>query len=696
MGAFGDFAQMYFDKGIDVIPVKGKIPFVKDWPNVDFSDCITRYAASNIGLKTGKYSNIIAIDIDAIDKEIQKKICALLPPIFSGKKGNPKKIGTYFFQYNGEKNEKIGGQVELLSTGNQTVLPPSKHPNFDLNFEWLGRGLLEIDTDDLPLLPKEFLPAVRSLLGKDTQTEEIIKSDGSRCNHNSHTKLSQMLVAKIMEGETIDTITKELLSYDENINPYISYFVCPSRKEWKTKDRNYNCLNFIMQGYKSHLNKGTISTVIITREEITFDFEEKKEKRKYKKLPHLRGIAQEMFEHVYNNSPIPRSQFAFASAISAMSVILGNKIRHKHIYPNLYTLMLAPSGFGKDAPLRFPQDLITASKVLRDMKLLGECHPSSDSAIMMNLPLQKVRIDIIDEADILFSAINDKRNSFLSKMADVYATLYTSTGRLFAGKNLATRKNDKNTMGNIGMCHSPYVTLLGAMTIAAFQDSFTPQTIEKGLGARFLYFIETKRKRARNVNASADVPMSFVNFAEMWQKQGPLLTLEAAEAVTVPQIDITDNASKQLDEYNDLLEKEKERIDLDCKAYSIYNRAFPTLVKIAQIDACSIDRYNVHPRLTKDSIDWAYNFVTVYLSNMHDFIEGNVSQNLVESRSNKVLEIIRNHPTGISRSHLTQRTRFLKSKERHEVLQDLIESGNIKKELLGASGKKSGLFKICN
>ena len=60
---------------------------------------------------------------------------------------------TLFFSYNGEVNRtfKKSGQtvLEILSTGRQTVLPPSLHPN-GMFYVWEGESLLSTPRSDIP------------------------------------------------------------------------------------------------------------------------------------------------------------------------------------------------------------------------------------------------------------------------------------------------------------------------------------------------------------------------------------------------------------------------------------------------------------------------------------------------------------------------------------------------------------------
>ena len=115
---FAENAHKYINNGYSVIPVKyaEKRPVIKNWtqysqklPTVDEIDTWTRQQY-NIGLCTGKLSNIIAIDLDNDIDGIHNTICSLLPktPVIKyGAKGC-----TNFYRYNGEisKTLKYKGQ----------------------------------------------------------------------------------------------------------------------------------------------------------------------------------------------------------------------------------------------------------------------------------------------------------------------------------------------------------------------------------------------------------------------------------------------------------------------------------------------------------------------------------------------------------------------------------------------------------
>jgi hypothetical protein len=87
------------------------------------------FPTSNIGLPLGGASKIVGVDIDTDDPILLERIKKILPTSIVRKKGA--KGETAFFRYAGHTSRKFRlhpqGKpiVELLSDGNQTVLPGS-------------------------------------------------------------------------------------------------------------------------------------------------------------------------------------------------------------------------------------------------------------------------------------------------------------------------------------------------------------------------------------------------------------------------------------------------------------------------------------------------------------------------------------------------------------------------------------------
>lgn len=672
--------NLFFDAELPIVPLKGKRPFINDWINKEFEESEV-YHNCNLGLKTGEVSGIICVDIDVTSDSAKKEIYAQLPPLYCGKTGDRDKGINYFFKYNGEASRAFEG-VDILSCGKQTVLPPSMHNN-GYNYEWVHCSLTTIDIDSLPDLPSSFIEWCEENLTKSgAVTNTMIKSDGSRCNHGSHDTLSRALVAKIADQKHLEVIVEEMLQYDSELNSLISYFLCPSRKEWKIADRKINCTTFVTSAIESFVKKG--NSYNPTTAVVTFNLDTKiTDKKERKKFPHMRGIAQVMFTEIYAGSTKQRSRFALASALSTISVLIGNKIRIGNIHPNLYTLIIAKSGEGKDVPLKYANRVLFASGL---KNLIGQANPASDSGILMTLSNENPkRLDTVDEADQMFATIGASNSPWGSKMADVYASLYTSCGEYYAGKVTAANKGKK-----LGECDNPFISIIAAMTPKAFTQSFTTSIIEKGLGARFLYFIDESVKKNTAKFSTIPIDARIIDFAKQWNDEAEK---PPSFSNSIPEMVITPKAKELLIICNDTIENMKLHIKETDKMLPIYNRMYVSLVKLAIIDACSVH----YPReglpvLDVESIIWAQEFMVVYHQNMKEFIEFNVSENGTEYSRNLVLRPLAKADKGMTKTELYKATRSLNAMQRKQILIELCENEQVFKIEQETNGRKKTLY----
>lgn len=168
---YGDNAPRYFERGLPVIPLRGKAPIVEKWQR--FTDSmptegeqkamIAQYGNCNMGLPLGKQSGCIALDIDSeFDAEI-KLIDSLVPQspwVRVGRKGK-----VLMFKYNGESTFRIKDATgrticELLASKVQVALPPSIHPETHKPYV-ANCELLDV-LDKLPILPKDIEETLRN------------------------------------------------------------------------------------------------------------------------------------------------------------------------------------------------------------------------------------------------------------------------------------------------------------------------------------------------------------------------------------------------------------------------------------------------------------------------------------------------------------------------------------------------------
>lgn len=689
LNIFHKYAPKYFDIGYRpfcTIP-KSKIPITKGRSFETYSYLSEMKSApdsSNIGIGVGKEFGIIALDLDTPDEffetELEKQIEDMLPKSDYCRVGKPGRK-LYFFKYKNEENYASVNHngkkwFELLTNNRFVVVPPSIHPDTNAPYYWTDKNLLETHLDDLPEMNVniyDIFSNIENLLEKNLKTDKSVKIVSGR-----NDKLKEVVTAKLYESKDFASIISEAVEFDINhSSPHL--FSDPTEFKGET-DPQINALFFVTNIYKS-LNKNRPKLnigndfkfeIIETPKKQALEIDYKKEK-----LPKFRGIAQDMFEYIYATSPVPRTRFAVASTIATMGTILSNRVKCLNIHPNFYALITALSGGGKEVPLKFPYALFTEASC---KDLIGGA-PESDSGILNGLSKQNTRLDVFDEASKLFYMMNDTKNLYAGKMADQYASLYTSSGKYFPGKTLKE--------GKIGECFSPCVNLLCALTVSDFQKSFSIDLLSKGIGGRFLFFPDTEYKDIKE-SLIAPIPQSIVDYCYNMRSAINKRTVNFDEKNQSIDLKISANVKKQ---HLDIGNKYRRMGNQDIPMLEpIYNRAIETIMKMAILDSMSIQKT---PEVTQDNLDWAVNWFECYMASLSLFLNHNLFSSKQQMIEQGLIDLIRSSGSnGISirdilRSALARRN-YLQKKELRLYLENMEEKEYIlisKKSSSNPSGK---------
>jgi hypothetical protein len=239
MGIFSVWAPNYHDLGLSVIPVlpDHKRPALKDWSKYcdvlptenEVAKWCNNYKDYNIGLCMGKASGIIAFDFDydydlirstikdpatfyADKRFIENELLThYLPETPCAKKG--KKGWTRFYRFNGELNMSVkrnGVQLfDLLSSGRQTVIPPSIHKDTGKAYTWLDENIEDVDIESLPFINYELIQefAYRYSDGKDKSFKK-----------SRHGKVFTYACSILDLTENDSEVISEMIAFDQKEN----------------------------------------------------------------------------------------------------------------------------------------------------------------------------------------------------------------------------------------------------------------------------------------------------------------------------------------------------------------------------------------------------------------------------------------------------------------------------------------------
>lgn len=674
------YIESLINAGLNILPVKGKRPFIKDWYHKDFTEDWELYDWSKgVGLKCGEASNIICLDFDSTNSVIKERIQSLLPPILSGKIGNTNKLPTIFFNFNNELSHDLKAiEVQLLSTGKQTVLPPTIHPDLKTPFKWVGQQL-ESCLDCLPDLSKELWDSLVRL-DDEVRIKQLTKEVSKTNQTGRNNRLKDQVIAALSNEKDIYDIVDEILEFDQ-LNHSPPLFTDKS-EPYMQKGAFHNALCFVMRiaisfsrmkdfefektdsGIVSIADIGLNIDSINDSESTTEERSQENLNYKGHKYPKMRGVMQDMFKHLYKSAPIPRSKWATATSLITLSTLIGNKVKFRGTYPNLFVMLLGESGYGKDHYQRFPTELFHEIGALH---YIGEGQAASDTAIIRNLHDNIVRIDVNDESDTLFKSMLGTQ-AFTQNLANVYQRLFTSTGKYFTGKTAQAYVSKDCPDGRLGFCHSPYVNLMCVLNISDFRESFKTSLMEKGLGGRFLYFPDNEKKK-NQFPPEMKIHKDILAYAKK-------MIIPKSDGITdkilghsVKELAIDAITDKKLMEIQMMLDQEKINNENE-KIQPVWNRIPQFFLKFVILDCLSRGNFNIDAL----SLDWGLELTQAYLKNMTDFLDYNLSYTTID-RNEMVIEeaVLKSGQKGVDRTTLSRCVRRLglKPKEISSILNEL-------------------------
>lgn len=469
---FGKHAIEFYQQNYHVIPVnvKRKSPAIskehdaekKKWTEFDSEDFIERYPdweASRynmgIGLACGEINDIVALDLDA-ESSFFEQIGLEIPHSNIAKRGA--RGQTLFFRYSGEPTRHFSNiHIDLVSDFAFTVVPPSIHSS-GVRYEWLGPSITMTKAEYLNVLPEGFIEKLEQL-----DKKYATKKNKTTGRNNKLFEIASAIAEKVNLGQkTLTDGVYELLEYD-HIHHTPPWFSDPEESHRKTPQE---------------LASAMIERSLDKEEKVTV----KPKPIEPSGEPEPTHFLKELRDYILMVSPKARPKFALASAISTLVPLLCHRYTFKNTAPNLYQVLIAKSGGGKNEPLSAPMNIFAHAGA---MDYMGQRSYRSSAVTICDLDRQPIRIDSIDEIDMLFGSMNNTKG-FNSETSGLLAELYTSSTKLFLGKTTQTD-------GTKGACHSPCVSILGATTMDGIENSLTEDNITRGLGGRFLYVLDKSK-----------------------------------------------------------------------------------------------------------------------------------------------------------------------------------------------------------
>lgn len=389
------------------------------------------------------------------------------------------------------------------------------------------------------------------------------------------------------------------------------------------------------------------------------------------------GLLGDYMRYTVSTARMRQPILAIANGLALLAAVIGRTARTEtDLRVNLYTLGIAPSASGKDHSRKVAKKLLTAAGLAN--RLGGE-NLASDAGLLDAMYRNPVNLFQIDEFGRILKTLVKSDKSHLFNIPTLLMQLYSSADGLFLGKEYATQERRD--------IEQPCACLYGTTVPLHFFAALTHDESEDGFLGRMLIFMgdEEPEEQATTLR---DVPPelveSFVALANRPINIEPRGNIDE-KLIPRPRIYPLDaGAQGQFAALNTWVMTHRAR-HRSQRIAAIWGRSWEMAAKVALILAAS--RRDGPAVILEAEARYAIALVRWCAECMAACIALYVAENETESTNKRVERLIREAGAeGTTLAALHNRTRFLKKRERTEVLDDLVESGLVFRQSAPAQG----------
>lgn len=357
----------------------------------------------------------------------------------------------------------------------------------------------------------------------------------------------------------------------------------------------------------------------------------------------------------------PQPVLALGGALSLLGTLTGRKIADAFgSRTNLYVLSLCETGGGKEHARKVNKEILFEAGM---DKMIGPEGIASAAGLVNAIEQQPAMLMQLDEIGRLLKTLGDARTSpHLYNIVTVLLKLFSSSSSIF--KNDAYADVEKNRTLN-----QPHLCIYGTTVPASFFDGLSTESLTDGFMSRLLV-LETNDHDPDEIEPTLTrVPDKIIEAARWWGDFVPGGNMAATNPEPII-VEYSDEAASVIRALSSLSRAERNKGTAEAKA--IWTRAVEKARKLALLYACSEDREC--PIIHTPGAAWASDMSEFLTRKIIYFANQWVGENAYQRTKQRVMRTIGSCRDGISASELGARTRYLRPKERDELLEDLRSS----------------------
>lgn len=697
-------AIAYTRRGWRVVPIAAgaKGPTLKGWPSLrlDEHELASHFQGeTNIGLILGEPSGWL-VDVDLDCDEAIGLAGQYLPATeaVTGRAGRPASHRWYIADgATTAKHQDADGAmiVELRSTGCQTVVGPSVHPSGG-RYDVLGGEPARVPAAMLIACVQALADAVREKRRTivPTSSAPTITTPPDNAERRAAAYLDAMPPAIAGSGghnQTYAAATALVhgfaLSRDAAMHLLTTRYNPRCEPPWSEKELRHKVDDAASKSHEkprgwllearrdepsAHIDLSALTT---PRQSVHADPGPIPEH-----LLAVPGFVGDVVRFNIETAKRPQPVLALAGALCLQAVLSARKVRDAlGNRTNLYAVGVADSGAGKDHARKVNKAILFEAGAI---ELEGNEDLASDAGLFSAVEAQPAVLFQMDEFGRFLRTIGDpKRAPHLYNVLTALMKLYSSADTVYRGKAYADPKRNK-------VIDQPCVVVYGTTVFEHFYQSLTTESLADGFAARLLVF-ETDERPTRRWAPQRDAPASVVEAARWWHEHVPGGNL-AREHPQPRLIETTREARAIFDALAENVDARMEGAPGSVSA--AWARAEEKACRLALLHACSANRE--HAVIDAPAARWACE-LSEHLTLRLLHVAGQwVSEGVFDARQKRVLRVVREMGGAIGRSELCRRTQALTQRERQEVIDNLLETGQLVERAEPTKGRRKVVYAL--
>jgi len=408
------------------------------------------------------------------------------------------------------------------------------------------------------------------------------------------------------------------------------------------------------------------------------------------------GLVGDLTRYMIATARRPQPLLSLGASLCAVGALMGRLYRtESNLRSNLYVVGIADSGSGKNHAREIVNEVFFEAGLANH---LGGNKIASGAGLLTALHRQPAILFQIDEFGMFLSAAADRKRSprHITEILDNMTELYTAAGGIFLGAEYANRDGMNERRDIVEPCLCVY----GTTTPLHFWGALQGANVADGSLARFLILPSDEDYPDENLAAGRrQAPSALIRGLQKiasggGHKRGNLAgkTSGASTAVDTALVPMTEETRTRFAQLSAELTVEL-RAAAGTPFTAILARIGENATKLALIVA--VGRNPARPVVEAGDAEWAIRFVRYFARRTMDAVERHVADTETEAQLKRLREIIRAAGSaGLSKSEVTRASQWLKSRDRNEILDTLIESGDIKPVMRETRGRRAMVYRV--